>query len=101
MLYIAIGRNVGRDVGSPMPTKTWLQFQRDTIRAVGRGEPNTVTWGKSDWQGDTEETAVFVWFDIKSIGDLALGRLRGVAQLYWQDAIAYSVSETRFIEGGN
>jgi hypothetical protein len=103
MLYIALGRNVGEN---PMGHDTWIQFAESVENVVMMGERLTYadTWatGESRYDDMPEETGIFVWFDKNSdLGQDTKDALAGLAKQYGQEAIAYSVSVTNFIEGVN
>lgn len=108
MLYVAIGRNVG---DKPMSGRDWELFRAEVIRAVREGSggrilpnPNTIAFGHSEWNGVSEETAVFVWFDYPTVAGIGLDnivvqKLKKIAKHFGQEAIAYTISETQFVEG--
>ena len=101
MLYVAIGRNVGV---KPMKRRVWREFQKRVIETVASdylvdSMPDTVAYGKSNYGGAPEETCVMVWFDGKGLGDMSRILLGLLATMYGQDSIAWSVSETEFVEG--
>lgn len=101
MLYVALGRNVG-DV--PMSNDDWTNFVGTVSNVVQNCEllpsPDTVAYGNSNFNGDDEETCVLVWFDKNSklLGD-TIGALTEVAEIYGQEAIAYTVAPTEFTGG--
>lgn len=101
MLYVSIGRNVG-DV--PMGDSDWHNFVDTVTNVVVNCErvsaPDTKAFGESNWAGMREETCVLVWFDKNSElrGD-TIGHLTEVARMYGQEAIAYTVAPTSFVEG--
>ena len=84
MLYVAIGRNVG---DSPMGKVAWSSFRDDVVDAVGCGFPDTIAYGQSSWDGETEETCVLVWFYATLSVNVA-ENLDVVRAKYGQDAIA-------------
>lgn len=84
MLYIAIGRNVGE---TPMSAVDWSSFRDAVIDGVGCGFPDTVAYGESSWEGQSEETCVLVWFHAMLWSDVA-EKLDVVRANYGQDAIA-------------
>lgn len=101
MLYVALGRNVG-DV--PMVDETWLKFQEDVENCVTLGErlghADTRAVGESNFGGMPEETFVLVWFDKNSpLRFEVVEALSYYAEVYGQESIAWSVSETQFILG--
>lgn len=100
MLYVAIGRNV-KD--TPMGEDTWIRFQESVENVVMMGEnlpyADTRAGGESNFTGMFEETYVFVWFDKNSdLKQDTKDALSGLAGMFGQESIAYSVSVTNFIE---
>ena len=100
MLYVAIGRNVE---DAPMGEDTWIQFQESVENVVMMGEnlpyADTRAEGESNFDNMPEETYVFVWFDKNSdLKQDTKDALAGLAGLFGQESIAYSVSVTNFIE---
>lgn len=100
MLYVSIGRNVGE---APMPSDKWESFQTEVIEAIYDDtftEPDTIAYGNSRYGSMREETCVMVWFDVcTGLGNQALTDLGLIAVEYGQECIAWSVSETQFVEG--
>jgi hypothetical protein len=101
MLYVSLGRNVH---GVPMSDNDWEWFRHHVVHRIMSGEwvaePDTVAYGKSNWVGESEETCVLVWFDKRSrLGGDTVRELEGVAKLYGQEAIAWSVAVTDFVVG--
>lgn len=101
MLYVSIGRNVG---DKPMATAVWNNFvanvTQDIEECEGVGMPDTVAYGKSRFGLMYEETCVLVWFDKNSpLRKDTLGVLEATAIEFGQEAIAWSVSVTEFVEG--
>lgn len=102
MLYVALGRNVGSE---PMNAHTWRDYRSEVQRVIETGEhlpePDTIASGMSNYVGMSEETCVLVWFDKMSpLSAYTVEKLRGIATVFHQEAIAYSISETLFIETG-
>ena len=100
MLYVALGRNVG---DKPMDDVTWAMFVADvaeTVRLSERvGQPDTRAFGTSRFGDMEEETCVLVWFDKNTIHQGTEDALGGLAKFYGQESIAYSLSETFFVQG--
>lgn len=101
MLYVALGRNVD-DV--PMSTQAWEQFSLDVVNEIFYGdtftEPDTIADGSSRWGLMKEDTRVLVWFDRgQDLSVKTREALTKVALHYGQEAIAYTVSDTRWIAG--
>lgn len=101
MLYVALGRNVG-DV--PMSTVDWEQFRIHVIDEIFHLEthtdPDTVAYGESRYGAMKEDTCVLVWFDFtEQLGKETLLALSKVAVHYGQECIAYSVSDTQYVQG--
>jgi hypothetical protein len=89
-----------------MGEDTWIQFQESVENIVMMGEgvsyADTRAEGESSFEGMPEVTYVMVWFDKNSdLGQDTKDALAGLAGQYGQEAIAYSVSVTNFIEGVN
>ncbi len=82
----------------------WRRFRMYVEECIMDGE-NVVTadgytTGHSRWGDIAEETLVLVWFDKNSpLSPSTITELAGIAKEFKQDAIAYSVSVTNFIEG--
>jgi hypothetical protein len=100
MLYVAIGRNVG-DV--PMEEEEFGFFRNEVFNLIkeneGLGSADTVAYGNSSWGDILEETCVMVWFDkVSPISRDTEEKLAVIAGRYGQDAIAYTVAPTYFVE---
>ncbi|NBR25671.1 MAG: hypothetical protein EBU08_18195 [Micrococcales bacterium] len=101
MLYVALGRNVG-DV--PMSDDEWEKFRIAVCNVIfdleTHTDPDTVAFGKSRYGAMEEETCVLVWFDRgQALRKETLLALNPVAIRYGQECIAYSVSDTQYVEG--
>jgi hypothetical protein len=100
MLYVALGRNVG---DKPMELYKWEEFQKRVVNAIYTEtfvDPDTVAYGNSRYGSMREETCVMVWFDVNAkLCALTLAYLKLIAQEFGQEAIAWSVSVTEFVEG--
>jgi hypothetical protein len=101
MLYVALGRNVG-DV--PMSTQAWEQFRLDVCDVIFDHEtftdPDTVAYGESRYGAMKEDTCVLVWFDRgQKPSEETRMMLSKVAVRYGQECIAYSVSDTQYVQG--
>lgn len=100
MLYVALGRNVGDE---PMSDTDWFRFRKRVVDTIGNWEnipdPDTSAWGNSTWAGDFEETAVYIWFEKMSpLSNETLVALADIAKAFGQEAIAYTVAPTWFVE---
>lgn len=100
MLYVSIGRNVG---DTPMTQIRWAFFVEAVTSAMSLYEdlpsPDTVAHGVSNWDGMEEDTAVFVWFEKHSgLRENTVLKLAEIAKEYGQEAIAYTVAPTSFVE---
>lgn len=101
MLYVSIGRNVGE---VPMDDDAWRSFRiaveeciMDSERAV---VADTYAPGTSRWGDMNEECLVLVWFDIaQQLSDKTQELLAEIATEFKQEAIAWAVVDTQFIEG--
>lgn len=101
MLYVALGRNVG-DV--PMSDNDWDAFRLDVANEIYYNEthtdPDTVAFGGSRYGSMIEDTCVLVWFDFtEQFSVETRDALTKVAVRYGQECIAYSVSETQYVQG--
>lgn len=103
MLQIAIGRNVPTKLFGdiPMSDENWLLFQQAVEEIVMvctlKGVADTKANGVSNWQGVSEDTCIFVWFDLDSLPSVVYEELSDIAKQYGQDAIAVTFGETKFI----
>ena len=100
MLYVALGRNVGSE---PMSEPTWRQFIVGVSNTIQYCEdlelPDTKALGTSNYAGMSEETCVLVWFDkVSTLSEQCLIALERIAVEYGQEAIAWTVADTKFIE---
>jgi hypothetical protein len=99
MLQISIGRNIGKSL--PLVESEWLLFQQAVEEAVMvhtlKGIADTKANGVSHWQGVSEDTCIFVWFDIEALPLSLKFELKNIAKQYGQDAIAVTFGETEFI----
>lgn len=105
MLQIAIGRNVPTKlVGGeslPMLEEHWIDFQKKVEASVARNATGTVAntkaYGVSEWDGEPEDTCIFVWFAVESLPSVVYEELATIAKQYGQDAIAVTFGETKFV----
>ena len=99
MLQISIGRNIGKSL--PLVDSEWLLFQQAVEEAVMvhtlKGIADTKANGVSHWQGVSEDTCIFVWFDLESLPEVVYEELATIAKQYEQDAIAVTFGETKFV----
>jgi hypothetical protein len=98
MLQIAIGRNIGSE---PMSDNLWLWFQQTVEETVMihtlKGIADTKANGVSNWENVSEDTCIFVWFDLESLPEVVYEELATIAKQYEQDAIAVTFGETKFV----
>jgi len=101
MLYVSIGRNVGE---VPMSDDDWRKFRIAVEECIMDNErpvtADTYAPGHSRWGDMNEECLVLVWFDIaQKLSDKTVGLLAEIATEFGQEAIAWAVADTQFIEG--
>lgn len=101
MLYVSIGRNVGE---VPMDDDTWRNFRISVEECIMDNEravvADTYAPGTSRWGDMNEECLVLVWFDIaQKLSDKTQALLAEIATEFKQEAIAWAVVDTQFIEG--
>ena len=84
-----------------MLDEVWLLFQQRVeefvMYSTGSGIADTKANGVSNWENVSEDTCIFVWFDITSLSEKALDGLATIAKQYGQDAIAVTFGETQFV----
>lgn len=99
-IFVTIGRNVGTE---PMSDHHWQKFQDLLADRLGALLLPTATfgpfYGRGEWDGVTEESAVFsltvgYTTQVEHV-ESVLGQL---ADLFEQDAIAYSTAPTVLVE---
>lgn len=101
MLYVSIGRNVGEE---PMSDDAWRNFRISVEECIMDNEravvADTYAPGTSRWGDMNEECLVLVWFDIaQQLSDKTQALLAEIATEFKQEAIAWAVVDTQFIEG--
>lgn len=101
MLYVSIGRNVGE---VPMDDDTWRNFRISVEECIMDNEravvADTYAPGHSRWGDTNEECLVLVWFDIsQELSVKTQELLSAIAVEFKQEAIAWAVTETKFIGG--
>jgi hypothetical protein len=101
MLYVSIGRNVGE---VPMDDDMWRNFRISVEECIMDNEravvADTYAPGTSRWGDMNEECLVLVWFDIaQQLSDKTQQLLAEIATEFKQEAIAWAVVDTQFIEG--
>lgn len=103
MLQISIGRNIPTKLfgGVPMSDKVWLQFQQNVedflMLHTTQRLADTKANGVSHWNGESEETCLFVWFDTKTLPKVAYEGIRTIAKQYGQEAIAVTFGNTELV----
>jgi len=86
--WISIGRNVG---DRPMPLERWHDFQ-NACEAVFRGVSATIVTevgGRGGWEGETEDTHLFLVSLPAHSVNLLRARLALLLPIYTQDAIGF------------
>lgn len=101
MLQIAIGRRIF-DTGHHLSDSEWLAFQQ-TVEELVQTETgslaNTKALGVSEFLGQSEDTCLFVWFEVDSLNRFTRGLLADVVTEFQQFSIALTFGETEFLEG--